>query len=180
MAWPDAGARGFPGVTRGVGAQRPPGGAVLGGLAEAEATSGAWSGGGGCARGGGKGAGCAALVGAVGSERGHFPGGKRRDEAPSPRPRPPPRVGRGPGGPRGQLEFFRQTRREAKDRRPRASIDFLLSAANSNTRNSELVSHVTRGSLGQGTELPNCAPPAELWIPGRVASHSLSKRGRWC
>lgn len=47
MAWPDAGAQGLPGVTRGVGAPRPSGRAVLGGLAEAEATQGAWSGGGG-------------------------------------------------------------------------------------------------------------------------------------
>ena len=40
-----------------------------------------------------------ALVGAAGSERGHFPRGKLRAVALSPRPRPPPRVGHRPGGP---------------------------------------------------------------------------------
>lgn len=121
MAWPDAGAQGLPGVTQGVGAWRSSGGAVLGGPAEAEATPGAWSGGGGCACRGGKGAGCAVRVGVVGSGKGHFPGGKHRAVAPNLRPRPPPRVGLGPGGPRGRLGFFRQTRGEATDWPPRAS-----------------------------------------------------------
>lgn len=170
MAWPDAGAQGLPGVTRGLGAPRPSAGAVLGGLAEAEAAPGAWSGGGGRASQGEKGAGCAALLGAAGSERGHLPGGKRRAAAQSPRPRPPPPVGRGPGGPGGRLGFFRQTRREATARPPRASPDYPTPHPRQPTQNTRVSDLATRVTLVKGAQFPNHAPPSESWIPGRVAT----------
>lgn len=154
MAWPDAGAQGLPDVIRGLGAPRPSGGAVLGGLAEAEVAPGAWSGGGGRASRGEKGAGCAALVGTAGSERGHFPGGKRRAAAPSPRPRPPPRVGRGPGGPRGRLGFFRQTRPERTDQPPRLRQTAPHGQPTPNAPVSELVARPTRVTQGKGAQSP--------------------------
>lgn len=116
MAWPDAGAQGLPGMTRGVGVRRPSGGAVLGGPVGAEAAPSSRRGGGGRTRRGG-------AVGGVrdaGVGEGTFP-----EDRAGPRLRVPA-LGRSRGlawgrGPRGRRGFFRQTHREVTGRPRRAS-----------------------------------------------------------
>ncbi|XP_077841445.1 uncharacterized protein LOC106994903 [Macaca mulatta] len=160
MAWPDAGAPGLPGVTQGSGAGRP---LRRGGPG--------WSG-----RGGGRSeplspgrlrrrerAGCAALVGAAGSQRGHCPPRRAPSRGSGSPPKAAPASGLGPAVPEGGSDPFDQ--RAGDD----GAAPFRVRQPTRNTRVSEVAARETRVTDRAG------APKAPT--PGPVAAAAPEPRG---